>query len=654
MIRVQQAIDRSYQWMIKNQTAEGTWPVPYDGPFFLLPLYIFAMRICDRPVSNEMRQKMSNYILRHRIADGSYGLHQESKTGTLFCTIINYIALRFLGFEKNHPEIQKSQAWIRLNGGPLFAANWCKFILAFLNLYSYKGVSPVPPELYLLPAWFPFHPRKISGYVRIIYLPMSYFYRNKFSIGVDELILDLRKELYDQPYEEISFAKHRGTFSDTDNIVPESKAFKISLWFLKRIDKLIPKFIKNYAANRVYSHIEYEDQNSAFVRQAPVNAVYNTLVYHFRGETQKVERSWETLPDYLWETEDEILMQGFTNTHIWDCGFFLYAIGNDASTPELRETTRKTRDFLLNNQITDKLQKPFKYLRAERHGGWPFSIKENGWAVSDCTAEAIKALLETEHQSFDSVSDDVIRKGVDFILPIQTNDGGWASIDKAIGKPWLELFNVSNVFMDIMIDHSYVECTASIVQAFMKIKSARPHLYTKEMDTAILRGYEYLLKSQHPDGSWEAVWGITFTYGCGFVVEALRMYGMPKEHEVIQNACDFLWSKQRNDGSWGEAQETAIAREYIQADQGNVEQTSWAISALLNGGYQHDPRMDKALNWLLDQQLKDGDWPEQYITGLFYKTTMVAYRNYKRYFPLMAMKKYRELCKEENDQSDKT
>ena len=167
-------------------------------------------------------------------------------------------------------------------------------------------------------------------------------------------------------------------------------------------------------------------------------------------------------------------------------------------------------------------------------------------------------------------------------------------------------------------------------------------MFTSEMQSAMERAVKYLLKSQYEDGSWEALWGLCFTYGICFVLEGLNMYGMNKDHEAIQSACNFLWSKQKDDGGWGEAQESALAREYIQAENSVVDQTAWSIIALLNGGYAEDPRLIKAINWLIDQQLEDGDWPVQPMSGLFYKTTMISYRNYKRYFSLLALKKYRE------------
>jgi squalene/oxidosqualene cyclase-like protein len=294
----------------------------------------------------------------------------------------------------------------------------------------------------------------------------------------------------------------------------------------------------------------------------------------------------------------------------------------------------------------EELENPFKYHRIKRAGGWTFSYLDNGWVVSDCTAEAVKALLETEETGDELISDERIKKAIGLIMMLQSDDGGWSSVDKAIGDPRLEWFNAANVFVDIMVDHSYVECTASIIQSFMEIKKSRPHLITPDIETAVKKGYDYLIRSQSKDGSWEAVWGLCFTYGSCFVVEGLRSYGMAEGDDVIQRACTFLWSKQREDGGWGEAQETALAREYIQAEKSIVDQTAWAILTLLNGGFAKDPRLEKAINWLIGQQQKDGDWPVQPITGLFYKTTMVSYRNYRRYFSLMALKKYQKKMKE--------
>jgi squalene cyclase len=40
---------------------------------------------------------------------------------------------------------------------------WGKFWLAVLGLYGYQGLNPIPPEMFLLPKWLPFHPHHITA-----------------------------------------------------------------------------------------------------------------------------------------------------------------------------------------------------------------------------------------------------------------------------------------------------------------------------------------------------------------------------------------------------------------------------------------------------------------------------------------------------------
>ena len=47
---------------------------------------------------------------------------------------------------------------------------------------------------------------------------------------------------------------------------------------------------------------------------------------------------------------------------------------------------------------------------------------------------------------------------VNVILSFQNGDGGWASYENTRGGAWFELLNPAEVFGDIMIDYTYVEC----------------------------------------------------------------------------------------------------------------------------------------------------------------------------------------------------
>lgn len=60
------------------------------------------------------------------------------------------------------------------------------------------GHNSVPPEMWLLPNWFPFHPGRLWCHCRMVYLPMGYLYGSRFVYSdaeTDPLIGELREEV---------------------------------------------------------------------------------------------------------------------------------------------------------------------------------------------------------------------------------------------------------------------------------------------------------------------------------------------------------------------------------------------------------------------------------------------------------------------------
>ena len=51
------------------------------------------------------------------------------------------------------------------------------------------------------------------------------------------------------------------------------------------------------------------------------------------------------------------------------------------------------------------------------------------------------------------------------LLTLQNPDGGWATYENNRGYGWYEWLNPSEVFGDIMIDYSYVECSMASLSA---------------------------------------------------------------------------------------------------------------------------------------------------------------------------------------------
>lgn len=82
---------------------------------------------------------------------GGWGLHIEGRS-SVFGTTMNYLALRLLDTDADHPNMVAARACLHRLGGAVCAPLWAKFWLALLGLADWDFVNPVPPELWYVTA----------------------------------------------------------------------------------------------------------------------------------------------------------------------------------------------------------------------------------------------------------------------------------------------------------------------------------------------------------------------------------------------------------------------------------------------------------------------------------------------------------------------
>jgi len=299
--------------------------------------------------------------------------------------------------------------------------------------------------------------------------------------------------------------------------------------------------------------------------------------------------------------------------------------------------------FIEANQVLENTQQYRRFFRHPSRGGWPFSTRDHGWPISDCTAEGVKASLLLDSAGFNRVPSERLAAAVELILSLQNRDGGWATYEQTRGPAWLEALNPSDVFANIMVDYSYVECTSACVQALAayarKQFPVEPSL-RGEIGKAIHRGREFLFEAQHSDGSWEGSWGVCFTYGTWFGVWGLLASGVPADHRAICAAAEFLRQRQRPDGGWSEIVESCRRRQYIEGSSSHSVMTSWALLALIAAGGAGSKAVQRGAEWLQRNQGPDGRWPDEPIAGVFNRSCAIEYHAYRRIFPVWALAAY--------------
>lgn len=472
--------------------------------------------------------------------------------------------------------------------------------------------------------------------MRQVFLPMSFIYSHRFSFPPTPLTRQLRKELYPHAYDAMSFGAYRNSISPRDNYHPKTALLNSLNWILVNIhEPLVQRtgLLKQRAEDWVYTLIQQEDQNSDYACLGPVNAPMNMLACYIREgpESYAVKRHAERLHDFLWMNQEGMMMNGTNGVQVWDTAWLIQAVveAGLAEDPKWRPMLTRALEFLEDQQIREDCPETDKYYRQRRKGAWPFSTRDQGYTVSDCTSEALKAVMML--QSLPGYSQMINKRrmcdAVDILLTMQNSTGGFASYEPTRGSSaLLEQLNAAEVFGRIMVEYDYPECTTAVITALRHFNRLHPAYRSAEIHKAVEDATEYMRVAQAPDGSWYGSWGICFTYAAMFALESLRLAGETyATSERVRRGCQFLIDHQdTHDGGWGESYQACEDSAWRNHPDGSqVVQTAWAAIALMEADYPDQAPIQRALALIVKRQQAQGDWAQEGIEGVFNKSWYV-------------------------------
>jgi lanosterol synthase len=596
---------------------------------FLLPGLVITWYVTETAIPEHVRIEIKNYLFaRQNPKDGSWGLHIEGE-GSVFGLAMNYTTLRIVGVEPDHPRMVKARAELHRLGGALYGPHWAKFWLSVLGVAEWDLVNPVPPELWLLPDWVPIAPWRWWIHMRQVFLPMSYIWSKKFSFPLTDLTRQLRQELYVQPYESINFAAHRNSISDRDNYHPKTWVLNTINWLLVNVWNpfLRTKDIVDRAETWTYRLIQYENDNTDYSSLGPVNGPMDFLACYIQegGDSYAVRRHRERMQDFLWMKDEGMLMNGTNGVQVWDTSFFVLAAveAGFAKDERWKPMLIKALEFLEDQQIRENCVDQEKCYRHPRKGAWPFSTRDQGYTVSDCTSEAVKSviLLQSIPGYPKLISDERIKEAIDIILTFQNSTNGCASYETRRGSEYMEYLNAAEVFGRIMVEYDYPECTTACVTALTLFRKFYPDYRQTDIEKFLNGAVDYVRRSQRPDGSWYGSWGICFSYAGMFALESLASVGETyKTSERVRLACKFFLDRQRDDGGWGESYRSCETGIWTEHEQTQVVQTAWVCLALIEADYPDPQPIKKALKMIMERQCSNGEWKQEAIEGVFNKS----------------------------------
>ena len=618
---------------------------------FLLPGLVIAWYVTGTPIPDPTSVEIKRYLFnRQHPVDGGWGLHIEGHS-SVFGTAMNYVVLRLLGAGPEDPRLVKARGLLHALGGALAGPHWAKFWLSVLGVTPWSVVNPIPAEAWLLPDWVPFAPWRWWIHVRQVFLAMSFIASRRYAHPPTPVTESLRAELFPQPYESIDFAAHRDTIAETDNYYPRTVLLKAASWLLVNVYDPYLRFtsVKQRAEEHVWWLIQREDENTDYASLGPVNAVLNTIAcfLHDGPHSYSLRRHRERLQDFIWVGPEGMMMNGTNGVQTWDTAFLIQACADAglADDAALRPMLARALTFLRDQQIREDCAEQARCYRQRRKGAWAFSTRAQGYTVSDCTSEALKAVLDLQARPGypKLIPDARIRDAVDTLLTMQNADtGGFSSYEPRRASEKLEWLNAAEVFGRIMVEYDYPECTTAVVTALAKFRAQDPEYRKDEIAATTRRALKYIHDAQRPDGSWYGSWGICFTYATMFALESLAVAGN-ETHENsarVRRACTFLLSKQRADGGWGESYLSCERAVWVDHADTQVVQTCWALVGLMYAECPDAEALRKGVRLVMRRQQEDGGWKQEAIEGVFNKSCMISYPNYKYIFSIMALGMY--------------
>jgi squalene-hopene/tetraprenyl-beta-curcumene cyclase len=632
------SIERAQRWLIHHQRADGHWAADLKADTTIeadmIMLYVF-MGWHDRPAYREKIRKLAVFILNHQQDDGGWPIYRNGPS-EISATFKAYWSLKLAGYDAADLNLARARACLFRLGGIHRINSYSKFYLALFGLYDWAGVPSIPPEIMLFPNWFYFNIYEMSSWTRAIVIPLSILWakRPRMSLPengrIDELFPDNTPAWVsvggERPNEE-GFFSWRKFFLELDA-------------FLKDMEGHGPYFIRSWAIKRAERWITKHNEKSEGLAAILPSMLNSILAFHCLGypdDHPVIQLNLRELEKFYIDHEEKGLEIQPCLSPVWDSAISVLSLAESGMRPDHPALVKAVR-WILEREI--KITGDWRVKNTTGPvGGWAFEYENAFYPDIDDTAMVLLALRHVKLDgSIAGAREKAFLRGLNWILSMQSSNGGWGAFD---------VDNIKFIFEKIpfadhnaMIDPPTVDVTARVLEVLGLVGYDKTY-------PCVQRAAEFIRKHQEADGSFYGRWGVNYIYGTWQALRGLSCVGEVPSDATMQSALSWLRSVQQPDGGWGERCDSYDNPSRKGKGPSTPSQTAWALMAFLTCGEIEDPAVERGLEYLVTSQRPDGTWDETEFTGTgFPKVFYLEYTYYRHYFPLLALGMYQRLYRQ--------
>ena len=609
--------------LLSRRHDNGHWAYELEADVTIPAEYILLNHFLGE-INDNLEAKLANYIRRIQSQDGGWPLYAGGDFNTS-ASVKAYFALKLAGDDISSPHMRQAREAILAHGGAVNCNVFTRITLALFEQIPWRAAPVSRVEILLAPAWFPIHINKVSYWTRTVTVPLLILTarkpvaKNPRGISIDELF-------HKPPYQEnYRLTNPTGSWMGGIMLIMDR--------LFRPLEPLIPSFLTDRAIQSALSFVEKRlngEDGLGGIFPAMANALMVFSCLGFRKDDPRVVMAKKAINRLIVETKHEAYCQPCLSP-VWDTGLAAHAILE--AVPDDKEVIRPSLDWLKNLQILDADGDWAQKRKSLRPGGWAFQYQNDHYPDVDDTAVVAMAM----HRSDPSRYSDAIARAEEWIVGMQSANGGWAAFDA--DNEYYLLDNMPFADHGALLDPPTSDVTARCVGFLSQVGQDKNI-------ASITRGIAFLKSEQEEDGSWFGRWGTNYIYGTWSVLCALNAAKEDMTQPYIQKAVDWLKTRQRDDGGWGEDCATYWAHRKNAVKDSMPSQTAWALLALMAAGEVQSVEATRGIRYLLDQFDSSDGWEDAFFNAVgFPRVFYLKYHGYSDYFPLMALARYNRLKK---------